>query len=927
MKVLNLIYKDFSSLKKLVKSECLVDAKSILVQFFDGRNNDTLFREMAKKLTEMLPNAVVIGVSTAGGIFDGRITEESVVISICSFSQTKLIPLYSPECDYGSGSHIGSIIPTQCKATIFYAEGYSGNPESFLHGIHDARNSLDIAGGIASNDSTSSYTLISLNKNVYEKGIVGVAFDNPKLQIIKEWKLDWNPIGKPMIITKAENATVYELDNKPIMDVIKYYFGEDALSRFSLFVAKFALLKVENGVQVARASLVTKENSLTFAGNLNVGDSVRFGIIDIHKLLKNNHTSLPYKPEVLWIYSCGGRKAYVGDLLEHEFSAFKSISPTVGFFSFGEFFKTPHAIKIFNLTTTIFGLSEHKHDFQQTTTELACIDQKYMGMSAVTKFSSAVTRELEQTIQALDAYKTAVDINTIVSRTDLFGRITYVNDLFVKISGYSREELIGKTYYIIHHPDTPHGKFKKIWEIVQSGNIWQGSLTFRSKTAETYYLEVAFVPIFDENGKIIECISTCNDITKMVEQQQRIIKQTTDELTKLPNRIKLFEDINKAKCPNIAIINVDNFSKINHFYGFEIGNLLLKELALEFSNLINPSSSAVYRLSADNFVILADNESVKTFHIFIESLIKKLHSRYFLSKEQKMTVRLSCGLSYGKTQLLSRAEEALREAKARNVFWLAYDEKSEEKHKENFNMLYTLSKAIENETIFPYYQAIVDLKTGAVVKYECLMRLKDEKGNIYTPDHFLEIAKKSKYYELLTRIVAKNALKDFSNRSEDISLNISVEDVANKETVSFLEDAIKGFKNPSRISFELTETEMITDYHEVILFIEKFKSLGVKVCIDDFGSGYSNFAYIAQFKAYCLKIDGSLISKIATDSITYRVVKAINDFAKSMDLYTVAEFVADENINALVKELGVDFAQGYFYAKPLSIDQLPTHIL
>ena len=187
----------------------------------------------------------------------------------------------------------------------------------------------------------------------------------------------------------------------------------------------------------------------------------------------------------------------------------------------------------------------------------------------------------------------------------------------------------------------------------------------------------------------------------------------------------------------------------------------------------------------------------------------------------------------------------------------------------------------------------------------------------------MDIAKKSKHYQELTKQTIERALKDFKDRKESISLNISVEDVVNAETVSFLENAIKNFPQPSRISLELTETEVIADYVSVVHFIENFKNLGVKISVDDFGSGYSNFAYIVQFKADFLKIDGSLVSKIATDETSYRVVTAINNFAKSMGMKSIAEFVSDEEINSLVKELEIDYAQGYFHAKPLPIEMLP----
>lgn len=199
----------------------------------------------------------------------------------------------------------------------------------------------------------------------------------------------------------------------------------------------------------------------------------------------------------------------------------------------------------------------------------------------------------------------------------------------------------------------------------------------------------------------------------------------------------------------------------------------------------------------------------------------------------------------------------------------------------------------------------------------------DENGKVYTPYSFLDVAKKSKYYLALTRIMIQKTLHDFEYRKECVAINLSVEDIEDQETVLFIEKAIKNFPEPSRITFELTETEAIKDYVSIISFIKSVKDLGVKIAIDDFGSGYSNFAYLAQFNANILKIDGTIIKKIATDTNTYQIAAAINDFAKRLGLQTVAEFVFDETTNNVVKDLNIDFAQGYYHAEPLPIEKLP----
>ncbi|MDD2384732.1 MAG: EAL domain-containing protein [Sulfurospirillaceae bacterium] len=924
MKVFNTIFQDYSSLTELIKNNDYRNEPALLVQFFDGRNHQELFSEMASTLAFLLPNAVIIGATTAGEIFDAHMYENSVVLSFCAFSHTKLIPLLSRTCDFKGGQTLAKTLPKDAvKAAILFSEGLAGHPEEFLQGIHTCHHELTIAGGAAADYGTFSLTLISLNGIVYEHGVVGVAFHNASLRVFNAWKLNWNPIGKPMLITKAVNNAIYELDSKPIFDIIRHYFGDGIVENLPSSIVKFPLIKTENGVNIARAPIAVTKNSLIFAGNFTNGEKVRFGIANIDGIIDNTDSTLQYQPEVLWIYSCMGRKAFAGTILEQEFQLCNAVRTTAGFFTYGEFFKTPRSTQMLNLTTTVLALSEQEKCELLPKASVQTLDETHQNIAVMSRLTNAVVQELEQTIKTLDAYKLALDANSIVSRTNTEGIITYVNDLFVKISGYSRIELIGQSHSIIRHPDVPNSTFQTMWKTITSGKVWKGMIINKAKSGEPYYVDTTIVPLFDENQKIVEYISTRNDLTEIIKQQQTIQKQTTDSLTHLPNRIKFFEDLENYQNPLIALINIDSFGEINRFYGFETGNALLKEFSKKLLFLLYSTHYSLYSLGADNFIVITDDEQTNTFCSKIENIIFRIHEHEFLPHLQGITTRISAGIATEKAQILSRAEEALKQARSRHVFWFLSSEKEEAIHEQNFQMLNTLKHAIEHDRIIPYYQAILHVKTRRITKYESLIRLIDENGILYTPYFFLEVAKKSKYYSTLTRMMIEKTLTDFKTRTESVAINLSVEDIEDTATVNFIKDAVMNFPEPSRIIFELTETEAIRDYQTITSFIKVFKALGIKIAIDDFGSGYSNFAYLAQFNANILKIDGTIIKTIASDDNSYQIAAAINDFAKRLGMQTVAEFVCNKDIDDIVKELHIDFAQGYFHAEPLPIEQLP----
>ncbi len=927
MKATSIDFTSLQNLKNYINENSFASEKSLLVQFFDGRCDEKLFRELTEQLHTMLPNAVILGTSTSGEIMDGKIFEGKTILSFCVFQKTKLIPLSSLNCNYESGVSLANKIPPTCKTVIFFTEAIKSEPEKFLKGIDSLCPELIVSGGLAGDNDHFENTYISLNGQLFKTGVVGVALDNEKLHVLNQWKLNWNPIGKPMIITRADGKVIYELDNKPVFDVISFYFGDKAVINLPWSMKRFPLVKTEDGVHVARDIInISNDGGLICAGSFLVGEKVRFCIADVRAIVNSTNDKLSYDSEALWIYSCAGRKNFVGTPLENELRSYISQSKTCGFFTYGEFFKAPNtnSSKLLNMTTTILALSEE----EELRVLPSCMFDEDNTQSdnpeALTHFLKTTTDELGQSIRALDGYKKMLDISSIISKTDNFGKITYVNNLFLEVSGYTREELIGRHFFFISHGDVPKATLSHIWATVQKGEIWKGFMTNRAKSGRPYYVKLTVMPIFDDDGKIIEHIFSRTDLTKIIMQQELLKEQmNVDALTKLPNKNKLFSAITVSTDPIIALLNIENFSDINLFYGIASGDKLLQEFATKLISLLPRTSYLLYKLEADNFVIFSSTGEVGTFCRFIEDLIEKIHKEQFLKDVQCVSIRVSAGIAKDKQQLLPRAEGALRRARANKLMWFLSDEEEIVRYQQNFKILNTLKYAIDNKKVIPYYQAIVDMQTKKIAKYESLMRISDEKGTIYTPDAFLKVAQKSKYYLALTRIVIEKALGDFSSRTEGININLSAEDIEDAPTVEFLKNAIKNFPEPARITLEIIETEAIRDYLTVIGFIQEFKELGIKIAIDDFGSGYSNFAYLVQFKADILKIDGTLVKNISKDANSFQVVAAINDFARRLGMQTVAEYVFDSSTNDMVDALLIDYAQGYYYSKPLPIENLP----
>jgi PAS domain S-box-containing protein/diguanylate cyclase (GGDEF)-like protein len=532
----------------------------------------------------------------------------------------------------------------------------------------------------------------------------------------------------------------------------------------------------------------------------------------------------------------------------------------------------------------------------------------------VVKSGHDLQQKHDSTSDLLKQYKQAVDSSFIVSKTNPYGIITYVNDEFCEISGYSKDELIGKPHNIVRHPDMPKEAFKQMWDrIKKEKKTWTGEVKNKTKSGKSYWVKAVINPILDVHGNVVEYIAVRNDITRVKSAS------ITDFLTGYGNRMKLRSDIEKAKTPFVAELNMDNFRQINDFYGHSFGDDVIITFANKIFHLIkNENNLQFYRLQGDEFVILAQDWQKEDFEAFIDELLYGLNDELDVNGE-KLVVSYSCGISCEpqREKLLLSANMALKIAKISNANYIVYDEGlSLSKTYEN-NILWSkkLNTALKQNNIVAFYQPIIDNASGQVAKYECLVRMLDA-GKAVSPFFFLEVAKTTRQYFDITKIVIKQAFETFANSDKEFSVNLSINDILEKEVQEYIDSMLNAYDVGNRCIFEIVESEYIENFEAVTEFIKSVKRYGCKIAIDDFGTGYSNFAYLIRLKADILKIDGSLIKDIDSDRNTYLAVQTIVSFAKKLGMQTVAEFVENEAIATKVKEMEIEFSQGYLFGAP-----------
>ncbi len=524
----------------------------------------------------------------------------------------------------------------------------------------------------------------------------------------------------------------------------------------------------------------------------------------------------------------------------------------------------------------------------------------------------------EKQTNLLEHYKEAVDENTIVSKTNAKGIITYANKQFIAISGYNESELLGKPHNIVRHPDNPQSFFKEMWTTLKEGKTWKGVVKNRRKDGTAYYVKSVIMPLLDNQGNIQEYIAIRYDVSELFEQVDHLRK---DKLIELPSRKVLLETIEHASNPHLAILNISGFRDINTLHGQAFGDLYLRHLAITIKQLMSKSWQ-FFHLHSDEFALYCDASLPdSTFNDECHHLLTMLNHEGLFIQSAFYPLSLRFGIANGASYLYNRAEIAMKEARSSHKVFVVYDDNKgfEKRLQKDIQWNETLMSALKENRFTIFFQEIVPLHVNESTrkKYEVLIRLIDAQGNIISPYHFIDLSKRIHLYDQLTRFVMQEGFRAALELHCDISINITQEDILTSDTTQLLFDLLKQYPMlQGRITLELVESEGLEDSTEVQTFLQQAKDNGCLLAIDDFGSGYSNFEYLLRLNVDFIKIDGSLIKHLDTDTNAYATVKTITHFAKNLNILVVAEFIHNKEILEKVQELGIEFGQGFYLHEP-----------
>ena len=510
----------------------------MLIQMFSSEKKERI-ESIASEVTKTLPHVTLIGASTAGEIISGEVIDRSTVLSISVFETSSLHSFYANDADsYALGLALSKqVFSKETRCVITFLDGLAHNGQEYLQGLSAMNfNNAVIAGGMAADMLRFEKTYTVHGDTVFSGGAVCVALSGDDLEVLQDYNLGWQAVGPTFTVTKSDGARVYEIDHRPVKALYEEVLGSFAVENMPASTIEFPLILQDEDMQIARSMLsVAKDGSILYGGNLEEGSEVRFGIGS--RTLVNQYNPKQQLKEsqnlqACFIYSCIARKMFLDKELEKTFRVIENTAPSSGFFTYGEFFFNEERTKLLNITTTLLFLREKgtktENNQAKEKENIRNISKTDSALFNLIEYVTTALKEQEKSFKAskfkLDEFLKALDSVVIISRTDTEGIITYVNEQFEKISGYSAEELIGKAHSIVRNPDVGDDVFAEMWETITKGNIWKGEFSNRAKDGSLYYVKSSIIPIHDEHNRIIEYMAIREDVTSLVESRKKAEK-------------------------------------------------------------------------------------------------------------------------------------------------------------------------------------------------------------------------------------------------------------------------------------------------------------------------------------------------------------------------------------------------------------------
>ncbi|MCU7807603.1 MAG: EAL domain-containing protein [Candidatus Thiodiazotropha sp. (ex Semelilucina semeliformis)] len=528
--------------------------------------------------------------------------------------------------------------------------------------------------------------------------------------------------------------------------------------------------------------------------------------------------------------------------------------------------------------------------------------------------------------------------------TDPDGVIEYVNSSFEVTTGYQLSEVKGKKSKFLESANLSKEVYLELWQAIGNGKSWQGEYQNRKKNGGIFWEHANISPVLDESGTVCHLVSINEDITLRKQQEEHILHQANfDALTGLSNRFlaldRLSQLVSEAKrnreCVAVLFLDLDDFKKINDTMGHEAGDKLLIEAATRLRSVVR-ASDTVGRLGGDEFIVLLSGITDGTDAIPVSENILARFRDTFSIDGRELVLTTSIGIAAYPvdgncaSELLRNADSAMYHSKehGRNTYSFFTDAMNKEVSR-RLLLEEQLHGALERDEFRICYQPVVNIESNQIVGFEALLRWSNPALGEVSPMEFIPIAEQSGHILPIGQYVLARSLNRLVNWQQQynqpftMAINLSPRQFRDPNLVTFIEQAMQraGITSES-LEMEITEGVLMSGHAYIDDALAALSELGVGIVMDDFGTGYSSLSYLRSYPFDTLKIDRTFVNDITVDMADRKLVTAAIAMAHSLGLTVVAEGVETEEQLAFLASQGCEFAQGYYFSKPLFSEEI-----